>query len=251
MRKTGKNGNGWLTRNAGFLFLVAFLATISAPYILTQFSLWPYLDFSETGSIGDTIGGITAPIINLFAAFLVYLAFREQVKANDIQVEALDEERKVRKIESSFNTTLTELNWCSVEYDQLEYGGVMGIKAINELMNHKEKLNELTWKTEVGSMFQKLLGLKNYLNKLVTITKTIDSAEYRAILSNKIILIHRIKTRKFRSRVMDYSGEFAKVIGKQNEELIEMLTLDKLDTDWLERQKFRFHTKTFQDQVIE
>ena len=138
MNENLKNEKGWLARNAGILFLFAFIATISAPYIFTQFSIWPYIDFTNTGSIGDTIGGITAPIINIFAALLVYLAFREQVKANDIQVEALNEERKIRKVESSFSTALTELNWCSNEYDQLEYGGVLGTMAIDELMKKKK-----------------------------------------------------------------------------------------------------------------
>lgn len=250
MNENLKNEKGWLARNAGILFLFAFIATISAPYIFTQFSIWPYIDFTNTGSIGDTIGGITAPIINIFAALLVYLAFREQVKANDIQVEALNEERKIRKVESSFSTALTELNWCSNEYDQLEYGGVLGTMAIDELMKKKKHLSEPTWKSEVASMTQKLLGLKNYLGKMITITKTINSAEYRAILSNKILLIHRIKTRKFRSRVLDYSSEFEEVVGKTNEELIEMLTLLKSETDWLENQKFSFHTGIFKSQEV-
>ncbi len=240
----------WLSRKAGILFLIAFIATIISPYLVTQFSIWPYIDFTNTGPIGDTIGGITAPIINIFAAFLVYLAFKEQVKANDIQVQALDDERKLRKIDSAFNTTLTELNWCSNEYDQLEFGGVTGTMAIDELIRKKSQLSEPTWNIEVASMIQKLLGLKNYLNKMTTITKTIDSAEFRAILSNKILLIHRIKTRKFRSRMLDYSEEFQKVVNKTHDELTEMLTLDKGDTDWLENQKFSFHTGIFRNQII-
>lgn len=244
------NEKGWLARNAGFLFLVAFIATISAPYFVTQFSIWPYIDFTKTGSIGDTIGGITAPVINIFAALLVYLAFREQVKANDIQVKALNDERRVRKIESSFNTALRELNWCSNEYDQMEYGGALGTMAIDELMAKKKDLSEPTWNSEAVSMIQKLLGLKNYLTKMIIITKTIDSAEYRAILSNKILIIHRIKTRKYQSRILDFSDEFQKVIDKPHEELTEMLTLDKGDTDWLENQKIGFHTGIFRNQII-
>ncbi|WP_425659147.1 hypothetical protein [Tenacibaculum ascidiaceicola] len=39
---------------------------------------------AETGAIGDTIGGITAPFVNLLAAFLVWISFREQVEANKL-----------------------------------------------------------------------------------------------------------------------------------------------------------------------
>lgn len=41
-------------------------------------------DFSESGQIGDTIGGITAPIIGLVSAILVYLSFSAQIDANQI-----------------------------------------------------------------------------------------------------------------------------------------------------------------------
>lgn len=39
---------------------------------------------ADTGVIGDTIGGVTAPFINLLAAFLVWISFKEQVKANKL-----------------------------------------------------------------------------------------------------------------------------------------------------------------------
>ncbi len=40
-------------------------------------------DFSESGQIGDTIGGITAPFFNLIAAILIFLSFKEQTKTNE------------------------------------------------------------------------------------------------------------------------------------------------------------------------
>lgn len=232
----------WLSKKAGCLFFIAFIITLTAPYFITQYSVWPYLDFSNTGSIGDTIGGITAPIINLFAAFLVYLAFREQVKANEIQVTSLNNEKKQRRTESSFNVALAELNWCSKEYDEIEYDGIFGAKAIDELIRNKGKLSNPTWNIEIILMYQKVLGLRNYLDKIVTLTKNLDSKEYKAILSNKILLIHRMKSRRYRSKVLDYSKEFTEAIGTSHEEITEMLTLDKTVSDWLEGQKFTFHT---------
>ncbi len=235
----------WLSRNSGYLFLIAFIITLTSPYFVTQVSIWPHVNFSETGSIGDTIGGITAPIINLFAAFLVYLAFREQVKANELQVISLNNEKKQRQIESSFNVALDELNWCSQEYDKFEFDGEFGTKAIDELIKIKDSISEPTWTTEMVFTFQELLGLRNYIDKMVTLTKNIESKEKRAVLANKILLVHRTKVRKFRSKVLDYSTEFGNLIGKDHDEITEMLTLDKSTTEWLEVQKFTFHTKTF------
>lgn len=53
------------------------------PMIFTSFSLW--FDFTDTGQIGDTIGGITAPIVGFVGAILIYLSFNAQLNANQIQ----------------------------------------------------------------------------------------------------------------------------------------------------------------------
>ena len=43
------------------------------------------LDFSKTGPIGDTIGGIMGPFIAMFASGLTFIAFWVQYKANQMQ----------------------------------------------------------------------------------------------------------------------------------------------------------------------
>lgn len=55
---------------------------ILSPIILTQYS--GYFDFTDTGNIGDTIGGITAPFINVISAILIFLALKAQIQANMI-----------------------------------------------------------------------------------------------------------------------------------------------------------------------
>ena len=59
----------------GSIFVLPWLFTILFSSIY---------NFKETGQIGDTIGGITAPFINGIAAVLIYIAFKEQIKANDL-----------------------------------------------------------------------------------------------------------------------------------------------------------------------
>jgi hypothetical protein len=72
-----------------FAFIVTVLIISLTPYLFTEFSIG--IDFSETGSIGDTIGGITAPFINIMAALLIFYSFNEQVKANRIQSRSFDD----------------------------------------------------------------------------------------------------------------------------------------------------------------
>lgn len=68
----------------GHLLLILGLCILIFPPILTQTSFLNFFSFSKTGEIGDTIGGITAPFINAIGAILVFIAFKEQVKANDL-----------------------------------------------------------------------------------------------------------------------------------------------------------------------
>lgn len=66
----------------GFIFIL--LGSIWAAIHETYFTSW---NLAETGQIGDTIGGITAPIINVVGSLLIFISFLEQNKANKIQSE--------------------------------------------------------------------------------------------------------------------------------------------------------------------
>lgn len=67
-----------------FLLLgIVFLSVVLLRSLIGGF------DFTTTGQIGDTIGGILSPLMSLIGALLVYVSFREQLEANKIQREAL------------------------------------------------------------------------------------------------------------------------------------------------------------------
>ncbi len=55
---------------------------IPAFYVNILCQWFPSLNYEAYGTIGDTIGGITGPIINLVGAYLVYVAFKAQIDAN-------------------------------------------------------------------------------------------------------------------------------------------------------------------------
>lgn len=58
---------------ATMMILLGFVLILTLPYILTRNHGW--FDFTETGQIGDTIGGITAPFIAVCSAYITFLAF--------------------------------------------------------------------------------------------------------------------------------------------------------------------------------
>jgi len=80
------------------------------PILTTQYNLW--FDFTSTGPIGDTIGGLTSPIIGFFSALLIYLSFRAQIKANYIvqsQIEKQEKNENEKKEIEFINNLLNQL----------------------------------------------------------------------------------------------------------------------------------------------
>jgi hypothetical protein len=71
------------------VFTIVYI--VIAPFLLTRSGLRIF-DFTSTGQIGDTIGGITAPTIGLLSAILIYISFKEQYKANLLLSSSRDEE---------------------------------------------------------------------------------------------------------------------------------------------------------------
>lgn len=71
-----------ITRTTLILLGLYILFVFLSPILFSKISTLISFD-SASGAIGDTIGGITAPFINLLAAILVYLSFKEQIKANE------------------------------------------------------------------------------------------------------------------------------------------------------------------------
>ncbi len=96
--------------------IIILLITIIIPPLATLPTFIDFFDFSDTGNIGDTIGGITAPFINGLAAILLFLAFKEQIKANEIfksqaaQQTILEEIRWIEKFEPDLGAGVIDPN---------------------------------------------------------------------------------------------------------------------------------------------
>jgi hypothetical protein len=83
----------------GSLFLAVYLFSLPAK--------WMTWDIQSKGGTGDAINGMTAPIIGTLGAILIFISFREQVKANRLQFDALNQQREL-DIVYKFYTELKE-----------------------------------------------------------------------------------------------------------------------------------------------
>lgn len=112
----------WILGIAIFFIIFSFIA----PIIFVNEAISPKLDFTKTGSIGDTIGGIMNPFIALVGILLTFLAFYMQIKANQIQkqlfldglkaekkkeeeLEKKDAEYKLKLLRSDLETILQDI----------------------------------------------------------------------------------------------------------------------------------------------
>lgn len=111
MMSEEKNKISWNDRIVNFvsdnivwLFLGFILVVIILPKYLLDTSLIGYIPFNineeQTSSV---INNLTAPIIGLFSAFLVYIAFREQKKANEELQKFNDRDTIIKELSNLFH----------------------------------------------------------------------------------------------------------------------------------------------------
>ena len=82
---------------AGFSILLIIIGCF-APFVFTQCG--SLVDFTETGQIGDTIGGTMSPIVAIAGVFMTFIAFLMQINANRIQSEQLRKTFNLRLLEN-------------------------------------------------------------------------------------------------------------------------------------------------------
>ncbi len=83
-------------KNSIWIFGISLsvLLVLLAPGVLSMHSWCDFFAFNqETGAVGDTIGGTTAPIVGLISIFLLIWTLIEQKKSNEKQIRFMQDER--------------------------------------------------------------------------------------------------------------------------------------------------------------
>ena len=144
--------NDRLLKQARIIFIIGILLIIAAPFILTRVG---YINFSDTGQIGDTIGGLTAPIASLLGSILVFYALRAQIDANRIiqtqitnqqiddenrklQLYFLDHFKLIREDINDFSILDSRTNYGS---DTPQYITKKGAEAIHHIVSDLRHLS--------------------------------------------------------------------------------------------------------------
>ena len=86
-------------KNKGYLIailVIGALGILFGPWLFTRPCIfgWQSMDFTQTGTIGDTIGGITAPIVGFVSILLLWWTLKEQLDFNTKQDKINQEQQK-------------------------------------------------------------------------------------------------------------------------------------------------------------
>lgn len=174
-----------------FLFIAFVICCL--PWLLIKYA---WIDFSSTGEIGDTIGGVMGPFVAIAAAGLTFIAFWVQYKANiqqrhDIAIERFESNLfemihiqqeitnglKIESIGESENRVFAS----GRDVFQFVYEAMpLNIKMGNSSGNYRLKDaldNDDDVKMGIGSI-EGLCFLDHYYRHLYRIIKYIDDANY-------------------------------------------------------------------------
>ena len=112
---------------------IGLILVLVLPWLLTHSSFLTSLNFSETGQVGDTIGGITAPFLSLIGSYLVYLALKAQINANVLlqkQIDSEREENQISKLYSYLNESIS--SFCFKSFPKEKLGNIEDLNTIEK-----------------------------------------------------------------------------------------------------------------------
>ncbi|HAC21249.1 MAG TPA: hypothetical protein DCF91_04005, partial [Porphyromonadaceae bacterium] len=96
--------------------IIVFFLVCGSPFLFTLES--DYFDFTKTGDIGSTIGGITAPIVGLASVFLLTYTFLEQISISTRQIEFSEKQDNFNKQQVEFGKKQNDFNNMQIEFNK-------------------------------------------------------------------------------------------------------------------------------------
>ena len=177
-----------------YFLLIGIILVIVSPYLFTR--AWTGISFQDTGTIGDTIGGITAPLTSLIGSILVYFALKAQIDANKLIQDQFDqqkkdeiERKKLSYISEQINIVRNDLNDFTFSYKEGNYKfNYTGADAIYEyLQKIKQRGNHDEDIFATNPKIVELLNILQIIDKLVTLIETENIPEHDRVFFISVI----------------------------------------------------------------
>jgi hypothetical protein len=196
--------NDKTTRNATIVLAIGIVLILLAPIVFTQIQGW--VSFENTGQIGDTIGGITAPIASLVGSTLVYFALKAQIDANNLVFKQIEESKKGERerrdlahISELYKYFTASVEDFELEEDKVNYKGVQALlKFFRKL--HLYCVNQQTSSTNA------FMGILTSLDLLLTKLENAEISKEDKLFYKQLIR-QLLEYKIFRNFNLKFNGE--------------------------------------------
>ena len=125
----------FLKKHIEWVLIISVVFSFASPLIFTRD--WTGVDFTKTGDIGDTIGGMTSPFLNLLSIILLYLTLREQTESSKKQ-------KDFDSITSLLNTIKNDFENIELYHNQNTTDAYIGTRAIFEMSTTLKKCEDIS-----------------------------------------------------------------------------------------------------------
>jgi hypothetical protein len=172
--------------------VILILFSFLAPLIFTQTAIYSSLNFTNTGAIGDTLGGIMNPFIALVGVLLTFLAFYMQFKANQLQRELFIEALELEKQKES---------------DAEKKKHLTRLKVIKALLNSMIKYYKLS-----GNQLNNYYKLEEKQPLKTNIFNSSTSSSYNNFLKLDLLETYKSLAFYFSDKNIDWEKDFVQVL---------------------------------------
>jgi hypothetical protein len=215
----------FVSNNIVWVLLGFIVIVIILPRLFIGTSKIGFLDNLKPNEIGDAIGGMTAPIIGLFSAFLVYIAFREQKKANDELIKFNKQQLISNEINSLFafgdkleiilnDINSDFLNKNSITYSEISSDVIHNLNnMIFNLKHYEEELSILN--DYIIENFKNLEEIMTLFEKCISYVISVDRFLQEIYQSNATFNYKAIAIISLRNK-LDFSLSFKKLSHEDN-----------------------------------
>jgi hypothetical protein len=174
----------FVSDNIVWVFLSFIVVVFVLPRLFVLTSPLGYFDNLKPDELGNAIGGMTAPIIGLVSAFLIYVAFSAQVKANkelmkfNLQSMYFSNLQMFKFIEGSLINDIQKINIITKDTFQKTKSieGKDAIELLIQLLNTETenaehyvksgRINEKSFESFLANSANYYINFNHYLNIL-------------------------------------------------------------------------------------
>lgn len=211
------------------LFTLLGSVCLISVVLLTLPAFTPLFDLSKTG-IGDTIGGITSPILGLITTILLYLTLNKQIQSMEHQ--ELKSEIDViflllNQLENEYNMFLYNENEGGIKTKLYGYEGLMGLvenKYNFHIIHDPRKFFEYNWSKQI------ILLVRSYLLIKERVEMSTLKTDIKLMFNRRIHTFYECKLQKPLETFEMIFDKYPDLRDEYSDEVLRLVNHEKLIT---------------------